>query len=77
MSKFLENLKETIAHVEFSLSVRSALTSVRLVHETDKETFERVMKLARSRICGACSGYGREAVGGRFCACCGGTGEKS
>ena len=76
MSSALANLKETLAHLEFSLKVRSALTSVRLIHESDEETFARVMKLARSCICGNCRGYGSRPVSGGFCAACNGTGEK-
>lgn len=72
----LEHLKETIAHVEFSLKVRSALTSVRLIHESDAETFERVMRLARNGICNDCRGYGSVPVTGRFCVACDGTGER-
>ena len=76
MSTALAHIKETIAHLEFSLKVRSALTSVRLIHESDEETFARVMRLARNGICNDCSGYGSMPVTGRFCTACDGTGER-
>jgi RecJ-like exonuclease len=77
MSDAYANLKETIAHLEFSMKVRSALTSVRLIHESDEETFARVMRLARSGICRDCRGYGSIPVTGRYCGACEGTGERS
>lgn len=76
MSNAYENLKETIAHLEFSMKVRSALTSVRLLHESDSQTFARVMRLATNGICADCRGYGSIPVTGRFCNACDGTGER-
>lgn len=76
MSDVLANLKEVVSHLEFSLKVRTALTSVRLIDESDGETFERVMRLARKMICPECRGYRRQMVTGNVCADCGGTGER-
>lgn len=72
----LSHLKSTVAHVEFSLRVRSALTGVRLIDETDDETFDRMMRLAKKVICTECRGYRRLMISGRTCPNCDGSGER-
>ena len=76
MSAALAHLKETIAHLEFSLRVRAAMSSVRLIHETDDETFARLLRLVQTAICPDCRGYGHRPFTGDFCEPCKGTGER-
>lgn len=70
----LQHLRSLISEVEFAQSVRRKLTGVRLISESDMETFERVMKLACKMICWDCRGYGH-GIGGSSCDKCGGNGH--
>lgn len=75
MNDTLSVLKDAVAEYEFSRKVRRALTSVRLIDESDDETFARVMCLAKKVICPGCRGYGRTMGTDRTCEDCQGSGE--
>ena len=75
MSDTLAFLKDAVSQYEFSLKIRRALTGVRLIDETDEETFARVMRLAQKIICPTCRGYGRTIVSDRPWRDCQGAGE--
>lgn len=70
----LHDLKALIADLEFLQKIRSELCKFRLIHETDSQTLDRVLKLAQSVICNTCGGYGRSMFHVR-CEACDGTGS--
>lgn len=76
MTDSLAVLKDAVAQYEFSLKVRRALTGVRLIDESDEETFARVMRLAQKVICPDCRGYGRRPMSDEICPTCQLTGER-
>ena len=72
----LENIKSVIAIAEFGQYVSRELSGVRLIHESDKDTLERMIKLALKVICPKCGGYGTPMVVDGPCKECHGTGER-
>lgn len=52
-----------LRELRFAQKVRNALTGVRLVHESDEQTFERILALGASLVCSRCRGYGKTASG--------------
>lgn len=55
--------------LRFAEYIRNKLNGIRLVHEHESMTFERVLRLATGRICTACRGYGTTLSGGHCDAC--------
>lgn len=70
----LHDLKALVTDLEFLQKTRSELCKFRLIHETDAQTLDRVLKLARSVICQSCGGYGRSMFHVK-CEACDGTGS--
>jgi len=75
MSDFLKELKSVVYELEMLQRMRVKLTKVRLIHESDEETFDRMMELARTCICRECRGYGKTMFGDGPCQTCQGTGN--
>lgn len=76
MDDTLKTLKCLTGELEFSSKIRNRLTGVRLIDETDMETFERVLKMAHMVICPKCRGYGHR-ITGSTCTPCNGTGHRT
>jgi len=74
MSNPLDSLKQVVHELEFASKLRIALTSVRLIHESDQETFDRILRIALKVICKNCRGYGHTMFSDT-CADCKGTGN--
>lgn len=74
MSSTLDTIRNVVNEMEFAASVRNVLTGVRLIHETDKQTLDRIISLARKVICPACQGYGHTIVQ-HVCRACDGRGD--
>lgn len=69
----LEQADALAAELRFAEYIRNKLTGVRLVHEHERVTFERILRLAAERICPACRGYGK-TLSGCHCDTCNGKG---
>jgi len=75
MSDTLKTLKGLLQQLELLEHIQNKLNGVRLLHESDKQTFDRMFKLAVTCICKDCRGYGRPTFGDGFCKSCNGTGN--
>jgi RecJ-like exonuclease len=75
VSNLLTQFKNVVYQLELLERMRAKLTQVRLIHESDEETFDRMMKLAKTCICKECRGYGRLTFGDGICKTCNGTGN--
>jgi rubrerythrin len=76
MTDSLAVLRNAVEQYEFALKVRRALNSVRLIDESDEQTFARVMRLAQKVICPDCRGYGHTPGSSKTCPTCNYTGER-
>lgn len=74
MNDILATFKSLVKRLEFLEHIINSLTSVRLIHESDKDTFDRVLKLAYTTICKNCRGYGY-TISGPMCKDCNGIGS--
>lgn len=70
----LDQAKDLVRELEFIARVRRELTYSRLIHESDGDTFDRLMNLARGRICRQCRGYG-QTMSRDVCPACQGEGH--
>jgi len=73
--KALKELKSIVSQLELLERMRTKLAMIRLIHESDEETFDRMMNLAKTCICKECRGYGRPTFGDGICKTCNGTGN--
>lgn len=64
----LEQAEALANELRFAAYVRNKLDGIRMVHEHERQTFERILRLALERICQRCRGYGKTASG---CHCTG------
>lgn len=58
MIDLIQQIKRIACELEFAQKVRSRLNGVRFTHETDEETFQRVMETYVETICHHCRGSG-------------------
>jgi ribosomal protein L40E len=70
----LSSFKYVIELAEKARRISQKLTRSRFVHETDEQTLDRIIHLARKIICDSCGGKGTFA--GSSCRKCAGTGER-
>lgn len=76
MSDTLESVKYIVREMGFADFVRNKLAGVRWVSESDLETLDRMLFLARKVTCMACNGRGHTFVQD-ICRTCDGSGERS
>lgn len=69
----LEQAEALANDLRFAEYVRNKLNGVRLVHEHEWVTFERLLRLAMERLRQACRGYGK-TLSGCHCDTCDGKG---
>lgn len=69
----LEQVEQLASDLRFAEYIRNKLTGARLVHEHERVTFERILRLAIERVCTACRGYG-QTMNRDTCMVCGGNG---
>lgn len=69
----LEQAEALANELRFAAYVRNKLDGIRMVHEHERQTFERILRLALERICPACRGYGK-TLSGCHCDTCNGKG---
>jgi RecJ-like exonuclease len=71
----VRSFRAVLALAEFGRLTSGRLGGVRHAHESDEQTLERVLELARKVTCPRCNGRGRSM--GRPCRECHGTGERA
>lgn len=75
MNDAIKTVQNLLCELEFAAHARKAILGVRLLHETDKQTLDRIVLLAHKSICRACNGYGYNSSGDT-CGACDGAGSK-
>lgn len=68
----LRALEVVLIEAHFGRSVRDKLAGVRFIHESDEETLDRVLQIARNAQCPACRGRAIGIAG--ICPICNSTG---
>lgn len=73
LEDLIKQTKATLSQLEFAQKVRSRLNSVRFTHETDEDTFRRVMEGYIESICKHCRGSGNNLFTYGACRYCKGS----
>lgn len=74
MSDLIDAAESALREMKFARFVRNCLSGVRLIHESDEETFRRIISLAGKLICRPCRGYGHTFCDS-VCPACAGSGN--
>ena len=67
--------RSLLNHAEFAKDVSVKLTPFRRNSETDEQTLDRILNVAKKHLCPECGGLGYNSIG-RTCVSCYGVGEK-
>lgn len=70
-------LKGVLHWAELGKKLSGKLSGARLIHESDEQTLDRLIRQAHKTVCGQCRGYGVGTFSDRPCRECHGTGERA